>query len=319
MLINGHGTDDNVFYVLEASYTDRGGAGGSNPLTGRSQVILQPKHKQAEFYSATGRAPDGKGTDAPGVIVENGADIAGGGEDIGYIQDGDWWSIQPAAVANISAIRLRTASQTAGGVAEVRWNSPTGRLLGSATVPGTGGWQSYTDVTVTLNSPPTGSGTLYFVARDPAGAPGYLFNVNWMDFIARGDTLKVVSLWAHANGQFVTAENAGASPLIANRGAVGLWETFDEVDAGGGMVALRAHANGQFVTAENAGASPLIANRSAVGAWEMFTVVVNTDGSVSLRANANGMFVTAENGGASPLIANRTAIGLWEKFDLMTG
>jgi glucose/arabinose dehydrogenase len=319
MLINGHGDDDNVFYVLEASYTDNGGAGGSAPLTGRSQVILQPKHKQAEFYSATGRAPGGKGADAPGVIVENGADIAGGGEDIGYIQDGDWWSIQPAALANISAIRLRTASQTAGGIVEVRWNSPTGTLLGSATVPGTGGWQSYTDVTVTLNSPPTGTGTLYFVARDPAGAAGYLFNVNWMDFIGLGDTVKVVSLRAHANGQYVTAENAGASPLIANRSAVGAWEMFDEVDAGGGMVALRAHANGQYVTAENAGASPLIANRSAVGAWEMFTVVVNADGSVSLRANADGQYVTAENAGASPLIANRTAIGQWEKFDLVSG
>jgi hypothetical protein len=36
-----------------------------------------------------------------------------------------------------------------------------------------------------------------------------------------------VSLRANANGQFVTAENAGASPLIANRTAIGPWEEFD--------------------------------------------------------------------------------------------
>ena len=34
------------------------------------------------------------------------------------------------------------------------------------------------------------------------------------------------SLRAHANGKIVTADNAGASPLIANRTAIGPWETF---------------------------------------------------------------------------------------------
>jgi hypothetical protein len=29
------------------------------------------------------------------------------------------------------------------------------------------------------------------------------------------------------NGQYVTAEDGGASPLIANRTAVGVWEKFD--------------------------------------------------------------------------------------------
>jgi PKD repeat protein len=320
-LSSGHADGDNVFYVLEASYTDKGGAGGSNPLTGRSQVILQPKRKQAEFFSNTGRTSAGMGTDTPGVTVENGSDSAGGGQDIGYIQDGDWWSVEPASLAGISAVRLRAASTVSGGVAEVRWNSPTGPLLGSATIPGTGGWQTYTDVTINLGNPPATSGKLYFVARNPAGGPGYLFNVNWMDFLGQGVTVAgatVVSLRARVNNRYVTAENAGASALIANRTTVGAWEQFDEVDAGGGMIALRAHANGRYVTADNAGASPLIANRDAVGSWEQFQVVSNADGSVSLKANANGRYVTADNAGASPLIANRTAIGSWEKFDLAT-
>ena len=37
----------------------------------------------------------------------------------------------------------------------------------------------------------------------------------------------VVSLRAHANGRFVTAENGGAASLIANRTAIGQWEKFD--------------------------------------------------------------------------------------------
>ena len=127
----------------------------------------------------------------------------------------------------------------------------------------------------------------------------------------------VISLRAHANNMIVTADNAGASPLIANRTAIGTWEQFDEIDLGNGNIALRAHANNMIVTAENAGASPLIANRTAVGAWETFALIHNGDGSISLRAMANGNIVTADNAGASPLIANRTAIGPWEEFDLI--
>jgi hypothetical protein len=128
----------------------------------------------------------------------------------------------------------------------------------------------------------------------------------------------VVSLRAMVNNMIVTAENAGASPLIANRTAIGTWEQFDLLNAGNGNIALRAHANNMIVTADNAGASPLIANRTAVGQWETFTIINNSNGTISLRALANNMIVTAENAGASSLIANRTAIGLWEQFTLIT-
>jgi hypothetical protein len=128
---------------------------------------------------------------------------------------------------------------------------------------------------------------------------------------------KVVTLRARADNQYVTAENAGASPLIANRAAIGGWEQFDVLDAGGGNIALKAHANGLIVCAESAGASSLIANRSAVGPWETFRLVQNANGTVSLLALVNNRYVTAENAGAASLIANRTAIGTWEQFDLV--
>jgi GH25 family lysozyme M1 (1,4-beta-N-acetylmuramidase) len=125
----------------------------------------------------------------------------------------------------------------------------------------------------------------------------------------------VVSLRSHANFRFATAENGGAAPVIANRGAIGTWEQFDEVDAGGGWTALRSHANGRYVTAENGGAGALIANRMAIGSWEKFKISHLWDGSVSLLANANNRYVTAEQGGAAPLIANRTGVASWEAFD----
>jgi hypothetical protein len=137
-------------------------------------------------------------------------------------------------------------------------------------------------------------------------------------FITAGSTGMVLSLRAMANNMIVTADNAGASPLIANRTTIGTWEQFDMLDAGKGNIALRAHANNLIVTADNAGASPLIANRTAVGQWETFQLIHNSNGTVSLRAMANNMIVTADNAGASPLIANRTTIGTWEQFTLIS-
>jgi hypothetical protein len=127
----------------------------------------------------------------------------------------------------------------------------------------------------------------------------------------------VVSLRSRANSRYVTADNAGASALIANRTTIGPWEQFDLVDAGNGNIALRAHANSLLVCADNAGASALIANRTAAGAWETFQLIRNSDGTVSLRSLANNNIVTADNAGASALIANRTTISTWEKFDLI--
>ncbi len=124
-----------------------------------------------------------------------------------------------------------------------------------------------------------------------------------------------VSLKAMANGDYVCADDAGTNALIANRTAVGQWESFQVVDAGNGNIGFLALANNKYVTAENAGATNLIANRTAVGPWETFTEIAgSTSNTSALLAMANGKIVTAENAGASPLIANRTAVGSWESF-----
>jgi len=168
----------------------------------------------------------------------------------------------------------------------------------------------------------TGAGRyirMYGTARGtPYGYSLYEFAVNGTAASGGGGgTSGVISLRSHANGLYVTADNAGASPLIANKTAIGTWESFDLINNADGSVSLRAHANNDYVTAENAGASSLIANRTAIGSWEEFDLIHNADGSVSFRAHANGDIVTAENAGSSPLIANRTTISTWEEFDLI--
>ncbi|MEU4676585.1 ThuA domain-containing protein [Micromonospora sp. NPDC023737] len=185
-LASGHGAEANVFSVFEATYTDLGGVEGAGPLTGRAIEQLQPKRKQAEYFTATGRAPGSTGGGDPGVQRETTGDTAGGGQNIGFIEDGDWWSVSPADLTDITSIRFRVASDVNGGRIDVRAGAVDGPLVAQATVPGTGDWQTYTDVTAPVTGP--GAGTLYFIAKDPAGGAGSLLNVNWMDFIGRGVT-----------------------------------------------------------------------------------------------------------------------------------
>ncbi|CAF4047762.1 unnamed protein product, partial [Rotaria sp. Silwood1] len=58
-----------------------------------------------------------------------------------------------------------------------------------------------------------------------------------------------IALRSNANGKFVCADNAGNSPLIANRDTPSTWETFDLITLNGDNVALKSHANGQYVCA----------------------------------------------------------------------
>jgi hypothetical protein len=120
------------------------------------------------------------------------------------------------------------------------------------------------------------------------------------------------------NGLYVSAESAGAKPLVANRVAIGPWEKFyQSILTRLTSVSFTARANNRVVTAESAGAKPLIANRTAVGSWETFDLVEAPNGYVALFSHADGKFVTAESAGTKPLIANRSVVGAWEWFEVL--
>jgi cytochrome c len=104
----GHGGNEDIFGVLTVTYTDHGGPGGAKPLTSQEVVILQPKLKQAQFFDDHGRVPDGAGDDDPGVQVEDTSDI-GGGQNIGWITDGDYFGFEPMNLTGIDAIDFRGA------------------------------------------------------------------------------------------------------------------------------------------------------------------------------------------------------------------
>ncbi|WP_210582462.1 PQQ-dependent sugar dehydrogenase [Streptomyces sp. GESEQ-4] len=163
----GHDEDANIFGVFDAEYTD-GGGGGQEALTTHDQSVVQPKHRQAEHF--------GK---ASGAKVQTRA-TAHGGETVGDINNGDWISFEPYVLSNAKKLTARVASEGAGGKLEIRAGSPKGRVLGTATVPVTGGWETYQDVSTSLKGAPRGTTTLYLVFK--GSGTGALYEVDDFTF-----------------------------------------------------------------------------------------------------------------------------------------
>ncbi|OSC54468.1 glycosyl hydrolase, partial [Streptomyces sp. 4F] len=161
-----HDPNANIFGVIDAEYTDNG-AGGQPALTTHDQHITQPSHRQAEHYG-----------DSSGVQVVEHAP-AHGGRTVGHIENGDWISFRPYALDNATAFTARVSSAGTGGTIEVRAGSPAGTLLGTATVPVTGGWETFQDVTAALSGQPSGTTTLHLVFK---GGAGSLFDVDEFSF-----------------------------------------------------------------------------------------------------------------------------------------
>jgi beta-glucanase (GH16 family) len=122
------------------------------------------------------------------------------------------------------------------------------------------------------------------------------------------------SIRAAANNTFVSAEQAGAAPLVANRNAVGTWEQFRVVDNGDGTISLQSVINSRFVTVDASNGGRLIASRTAIGTGEKFRRLAQSNGTVALQAVTNNLYVSADLNIANVLIANRAAPSTWEQF-----
>jgi glucose/arabinose dehydrogenase/PKD repeat protein len=169
----GHGGAEEIFWVLEASYTDNGGAGGTPALTGTANFVLHPKHMQAEHYS------DQSGV---GIASQSGAE---GGTRIGDIHNNDWIAFDRVNLTNISGVSLRYSSAGAGGTVEWRAGSPTGTLLASQTLNGTGGWDTYVWTPDASLADPGGTFTLYLVFKN-SSSTGALFDIDALEFQGAG-------------------------------------------------------------------------------------------------------------------------------------
>jgi beta-glucanase (GH16 family) len=133
---------------------------------------------QAENYNTYNDTTPGNSGGAyrtDNVDIEATNDV-GGGFDIGWIAQGEWWSYSNLVISSTGSytINMRVASPT-GGTASVDLNGGATQL-GNFVIPATGGWQTWTTVsrTVTLNAGTYNLG----VFAQTAG-----WNYNWIEVV----------------------------------------------------------------------------------------------------------------------------------------
>jgi endoglucanase len=103
-----------------------------------------------------------------------------GGQDVGYIQNADYTVYNNIDFGTgATGFQARVASATSGGNIEIRLDGTTGTLVGTCSVAGTGGWQTWTTRTCTVSGV-TGAHNLYL--RYTGSGTGYLMNFNWFKF-----------------------------------------------------------------------------------------------------------------------------------------
>jgi glucosylceramidase len=142
-----------------ATFTWSGTQSGTYSVSATSQI-------QASSYNTES-----------GLETEETSDT-NGGYDLGYTSAGSY------AVYNninfgtsVSTVKVRTASGGNGGTLEFHLDSPTGTLIATATLPVTGGWQTWQTVTGTVTGA-SGVHNLYVVFQGGSS----ISNVNWFQF-----------------------------------------------------------------------------------------------------------------------------------------
>lgn len=196
---DGHTSNDDLFYIVDSKYTDRG-ANGVSRLTGGDSVIMQPRHKEADHF-----------TRSDGVDLFD-TQEGNGGMLVGAVSDGDWTSYEPVHLASVEAIRFRVASAGEGGFIDIRADAPDGPLLGSVEVPVTGGWRTWTTVTADVTDP--GESMELFLTFRNEGATTDLFNLDWLEFVAELELSDLV-----LPSPMPAGEQVDATVQLANRSA----------------------------------------------------------------------------------------------------
>ncbi|CNG37288.1 glycoside hydrolase family protein [Mycobacterium tuberculosis] len=139
--------------------------------------------------------PTGGGVDARSTIqaesyqAQSGTQLetttdSGGGQDVGYINNGNWLRYDNVDFGSTPAtqFKARVASGAPAGVSglvQARLDSPTGQVLGEFAVGNTGGWQSWRTVPANMSAV-TGEHTVYITFT--SGQPADFVNLNWFTF-----------------------------------------------------------------------------------------------------------------------------------------
>lgn len=289
-----------------------------------------------------------------GVQLEATTDT-GGGQNVGYIDAGDWMDYRVNVQAPGSyQVQYRVASQNGGGSIQLRSGATT---LATTAVNATNGWQNWTTVTATV-SLSAGSQTL----RVHAGAGG--FNLNWIQFSSGNPaptvsitsptnnanftpppaTINIQATAADANGTVTQVSFYNGSTLLGTDTSSPYTWSWTNVAAGTYAITARATDNGGATTT-SAPVNVSVTSPSTAPIGQTITLFGNNsryvngmNGTAAMQCNSaaigtwekflvvdagNGKiglrsmnkYMSSENGAASGITCNRAAIGGWEAFD----
>jgi hypothetical protein len=125
--------------------------------------------------------------EAESYAAQSGAQVeatgdTGGGQNVAYLANGDWLRYDGVnlGAAGSLTVSARVASAVGTGSVELRTGSTTGPVLAQFTIGATGGWHSWTTLTATTSTHPTGAQTVFAVLRNSTG--GDFVNINWFSF-----------------------------------------------------------------------------------------------------------------------------------------
>ncbi|WFR58825.1 carbohydrate-binding protein [Anaerocolumna sp. AGMB13025] len=162
-------------------------AGSSLNVSGSSFTAQLPAQSVTTFVGELGSTPPVERSAFTKLEAESYNNQSGiqtetcteGGENIGYIENGDYVVYNNIDFGSGAAgFQARAASNASGGNIEIRLDSLTGPLVGTCLVSGTGDWQTFADVTCSVSGV-SGKHDLYLKFT---GGSGYLFNLNWFKF-----------------------------------------------------------------------------------------------------------------------------------------
>jgi len=108
----------------------------------------------------------------------------GGGQDVGYISNGDWLQYNNVNFGSttLTQFKARVASGAAAGVSgtvEVHLDSLTNPTIGSFSLGNTGGWQTWQTIPANITGT-TGTHTVYL--KFTTGSGQDFVNINWFTF-----------------------------------------------------------------------------------------------------------------------------------------
>jgi arabinoxylan arabinofuranohydrolase len=200
-----------------------------------------------------------------------------GGRNVSHIENGDWVRVTGVDFGTgASRFEARVASATSGGSIQLRLGSSTGTLVGTCTVPGTGGWQSWSTVSCNVGGA-TGVRDLYLVFT---GGSGNLFNINWWRFSRSAGTTFPLT---------ITKAGTGSGTVTSNTGDINCGSTCSANIASGTSVTLTATAAGGSSFAGWSGACTGTGTCTAsMSAARSVTATFQTSGQSPVFINAGG-------------------------------